>query len=259
MDAVISSVDNPLVKQLVRLHETRHRRADGHFIAEGQRTIDAFLAAGWAPVHLLVRDGEAVPSGWPRQPLRLVSDRVATKLSQASAASGYLAVFATPAAPALQPAAGGLVLVHITDPGNLGTLIRSAAAFAVPQVVLVGGADPWSHKVVQATAGTLATLPIVLHAGEAGPELLGAGAPVCALVVSGGIHPGSLPRRPRWLVVGSEAHGLGGDWLTGCDEHVTLPMQGSVESLNAAIAGSIMCYLLSAPYPAPGAVGESPR
>lgn len=259
LDDPITSVDNPLVKQVVRLHEARHRRADGHFIAEGQRTINAFLAAGWSVVHLIIRVGEEVPAAWPRQQLRLVSERVAAKLSQASTASGYLAVFALRAAPAIREAVGGLVLVQITDPGNLGTLIRSAAAFGVVQVVVVGGADPFAYKVVQASAGALASVPIVQQPAEAGPGILGNGAARCALVVVGGENPSALPRQPRWLVVGSEAHGLRADWLAGCTERATLPMHGQVESLNAAIAGSIACYLLSSPYPAPGAVGESSR
>jgi TrmH family RNA methyltransferase len=258
-DVPIASPDNPLVKQVVRLHEVRHRRAEARFIAEGRRTIEAFLANGWKAEHLIVRSGEEPPSAWPREQLRMVSERVAAKMSQASTASGYLGVFSIPPVPALQPASGGLVLAGITDPGNLGTLIRSAAAFGVAHLALLGGADPFSHKVVQASAGALASVPISPLPEESGPELLAGGAPLCALVVSGGLDPARLPRQRRWLVVGSEAHGLRPDWLAGCPERVTLPMQGPVDSLNAAIAGSIACYLLGTPNRASGAVGESGR
>jgi TrmH family RNA methyltransferase len=242
-DPPITSLDHAVVKRLVRLHEARHRRADGHFIAEGRRTIDAFLAAGWQSELLLVREHEEAPAQWPAA--RTVSARVAAKISQAATASGYLAVFPIPPPRPALASAGGLVLVEIADPGNLGTLLRSAAAFAIPQLVLCGGADPYAHKTVQASAGALAGLPLSVLGEGSGPEALGGGAPLCALVVAGGADPATLPRRQRWLVVGSEAHGLRADWLAGCSEHVTLAMPGAVESLNAAVAGSIICYLLA--------------
>jgi TrmH family RNA methyltransferase len=241
-DPPITSLDHALVKRLVRLHEVRHRREDGHFIAEGRRTISAFLAAGWRPELLLVREGEEIPADWPAA--RAVSARVAAKLSQAATASGYLAVLPIPAPRPALPAAGGLVLVEIADPGNLGTLLRSAAAFAVPQLVLCGGADPYAHKTVQASAGALSALALIQLGEGSGPQALSGGAPLCALVVAGGADPSTLPRQPRWLVLGSEAHGLRADWLAGCSERVTLAMPGAVESLNAAVAGSLACYLL---------------
>lgn len=242
-DPPITSSDHAVVKRLVRLHEARHRRADGHFIAEGRRTIDAFLAAGWPASLLLVRSGEEVPAAWPAS--RAMNERVAAKLSQASTASGYLAVFAIPAPRPVMAGAGGLVLVEIADPGNLGTLLRSAAAFAIPQVAIIGGADPYAHKTVQASAGALSTLALSLLSAESGPQELMGGAPLCALVVAGGADPAALARLPRWLVVGSEAHGLRADWLAGCSERVTLAMPGAVESLNAAVAASLACYLLA--------------
>lgn len=246
-DTPITAADNPLIKQLVRLHDGRHRREERRFIAEGRRTIQAFLDAGWTAEQLLIRVGEELPPGWPQARVRLVGERVAAKVSQTTTPSGYLAVFAIPTAPPLALAAGGLVLAQIADPGNLGTLIRSAAAFAVPQIVLLGGADPYAYKAVQASAGALARMAITQLPEHTGPEVLAGGAALCALVVSGGSSPGQLPPRARWLVVGSEAHGLRADWRAGCSERLTLPMPGRVESLNAAIAGSIACYLLSQP------------
>jgi TrmH family RNA methyltransferase len=241
---VITSPDNPLIKRLARLHQARHRREDGLFLAEGRRTIDALLAAGCRADALLLRDGEALPEGWPTAAVRVVGERVAQKLSQASTACGFIAALAAPAPPALDAAAGGLVLAEIGDPGNLGTLLRSAAAFGVGQVALIGGADPFAHKVVQATAGTLASVALHQFEAEAGLAPLRGGAPCCALVVSGGVAPARLAPGPRWLVVGSEAHGLRAEWLAACSERLTLPMPGRVESLNAAVAGSIACYLL---------------
>lgn len=235
----ISSPDNPLVRRLSRLDSAVARREEGLFLAEGLRLIDGLLTAGWVPDHLLLRDDLAQPPGWP--PAQRVSERVVQKLTNASNASGYLAAFPLPTPPPLDPAAGGLVLAAVSDPGNVGTLIRSAAAFGVRQVVIAGGADPFGPKTVQASAGALALAS--LHRLDS-PAALAGGAPLCALVVTGGVPPASLVRGPRWLVVGGEANGVPPDWLAACAERLTLPMPGGTESLNAAMAGSIAAYLL---------------
>ena len=236
----LTSVDNPLVKRLATLVSASGRRAEGLFLAEGSRLIDGLLSAGWKPTHLLVRADLPVPEHWPE--VIRVSERVAGKLSQAATASGYCAAFPMPKPAPLEPAAGGLVLAGVADPGKVGTLIRSAAAFGIRHVVLSGGADPFGPKVVQATAGALAL--VHLHQVQ-GPHAVQGGAPCCGLVVAGGLPPAALARGPRWLVVGGEANGIPAEWLTACRERLTLPMPGGTESLNAAIAGSIAAYLLS--------------
>jgi len=238
---VISSTDNPLVKDLLRLHQSRHAREQGLMLVEGRRLISDCLAAGWRACHLLVADDVALPVDWPM--CMPVSRRVAERLSQSSTASGYLAVFPRPQPAPLDPAAGGLVLAGVADPGNVGTLIRTAAACAAGQVVICGGADPWAAKAVQATAGAIARIAVHVIDPALGPAAL-AGGHLCALVVSGGTAPDRLPRLRRWLVVGGEADGLSQPWRDACAESCTLPMPGGTESLNAAIAGSIALYVL---------------
>lgn len=244
--STITSTENPLVKRLRRLHEVRHRRTDGAFLVEGVRAIAAFLARGWRPLDLVLAQDLDLPPEWDGHTVTRAATAVMAKLSQADTPSGYLAAFALPPAPVLDLAAGGLVLHGIGDPGNLGTLIRCAAAFAIRQVVLIGGTDPFAHKVVQASAGELAMIALQRHEAGQGLAPLAGGAPCCALVVRGGSDPLDLPRRSRWLVVGSEAHGLDEVALAACAERVTLPMPGGTESLNAAMAGAIACYALFA-------------
>ena len=243
--ATLASPDNPLIKRLARLTESRHRREEGLFLVEGRRAISGFLEAGWTPAHLLVRDDEIAPPGWPEP--TTVSARVMDKLSQSVTAPGFLAAFALRPPDPLDPALGGLVLAEVSDPGNLGTLVRTAAAIGVAQVVALGGADPWSHKAVQASAGALSRVQVHEPPPAGGLAQLAAtatGVPLCALVAQGGIDPERLTPGPRWLVVGGEAHGIRDDWLPACGERATLPMPGGTESLNAAIAGAIACYLL---------------
>lgn len=238
---MLTSTDNPLVRRLVACQDPRKRREEGLVVVEGRRAIDGCLSAGWQPVHLLVREDLSIPAHWPAA--TPINDRVASRISHASSPSGYLAAFPEPPTPALDVARGGLVLAGVADPGNTGTLIRTAAALALPQVVLAGGADPWAAKVIQATAGTIASVNLLVQAG--GPELLAGGAPRCALVVSGGTPPTALKPGPRWLIVGGEANGIPEAWLAACEERLTLPMPGGTESLNAAVAGSIAAYLLT--------------
>lgn len=242
-ESPLVSPDNPLVKELRALHKAEGRREARAFLVEGRRAIDGFLAGGLRPDVLLRPADEPAPAHWP--PARETQARVAARLSQSTTPSGWFARFPQPDPGLLDAGAGGLVLAGVGDPGNVGTLMRSAAAFGITQVAVVGGADPWSHKVVQASAGALATLRVHLIDPAEGLSRLRGGARISALVVAGGADPATVALGPRWLVVGSEAHGLPDDWLGDQDERLTLPMPGRVESLNAAVAGSIACYLLA--------------
>ena len=143
----------------------------------------------------------------------------------------------------INPEKGGIVLHGIADPGNAGTILRTAAAFGWKQCVWINGCDPWSHKVVQASAGALPRMHIQQTTDAMIPTLVAA-LPLAALVARDGQPPDAFPAHPRWLVVGSEAHGLPDDVISQCVERVTLPMVPEVESLNAAMATAIAAYTM---------------
>lgn len=235
---LIQAVDNALIKELAALHDAAGRRAAGSFLVEGRRAIAGLLAAGWTPLRLCVREDEEVPEAWPA--VITLGERAAKRASAASTPSGYLASFALPDPGPLDPAAGGLILAGVADPGNLGTLLRTAAAFAVGQVACLGGADPFAPKAVQASAGAIAAVRLFR------PQTWGAlagGASLTALVPRGGVAPTALAPGRRWLVVGGEADGIPAEGLAACAERLSLPMPGaSVESLNAAVAGAIAMW-----------------
>jgi hypothetical protein len=188
----LTSTANPLVKRLARLQDARARREEGLFLVEGRRAIETFLDSGWKPEHLLLREDEAPPTGW--EDATLVSERVLGRVSQAASPSGYLAAFRLRDRTPPDPALGGLAVAELGDPGNLGTLARTAAAMGVAQLAVIGGADPWSPKSVQASAGALARLRVHELSIADGLEPLAGGAPLCALVPRGGEPPERLPR-----------------------------------------------------------------
>lgn len=248
MKQIISS-DNPLIKKIVQLASTKGREQYKQFIAEGLRTCQTLMQSPLVlDTFFVVPDTlEQAKLFAPEQKIILVSDAVMKKIAPTKSPSGFLSVFNIPHYAMPDKLVSGLVLCEINDPGNFGTLIRSAVAFDRPQIIAVGGVDPWNPKVIQACAGSIGFARIIsldwnqLVQYPQRPKL-------CALVVHGG-EPIGTAVRDSLLVVGSEAHGLPENWLSDCQQRVTLAMPGGTESLNAAVAGSIALYQVVSPKP----------
>lgn len=154
-----------------------------------------------------------------------------------------------PLADAVAAASGGplaLVLVDVADPGNAGTLLRAAEAAGAAAVLFCGGSvDPCNPKCVRASAGALFHLPVAVG-GEAEAvleRLGGAGVRTVATVVHGGTpYDDADLAGPVAIVLGNEAHGLPAGLVELVDTRVTIPMAGRSESLNVAMAGSVLCF-----------------
>lgn len=240
----ITSVQNELIKTITKLHIPKGRKAQQKFLAEGIRVLTGFAQAQWKPTELFATEqmAEAAHNLFKKEPV-IVSDNVMKKLSTVATPSGIIAAFCyqkqTP-----QKLTSGLVLVNITDPGNMGTLLRSAVAFGSKTVVIVEGCDPYSPKVIQSSAGAVAQIGILQWSWQ---ELIKnkKDFTLCALVVKNGQSPEEFKNEKNLLlVVGNEAHGLTQEQIDACDAQLTLPMNQATESLNAAIAGSIALYIL---------------
>lgn len=241
----ITSVQNELIKTISKLHNPKGRKAQQKFLAEGIRVLTGFAQANWKPTELFATEqmADTAQDLFKKEPI-ILSDNVIKKLSTVTTPSGIIAVFSyqkeTP--PTLS---AGLVLVSITDPGNMGTLLRSAVAFGSETVVIVDGCDPYAPKVIQSSAGAVAQINILQWSWE---KLLKnkKDFTLCALVVKDGQTPETIKdKKDLLLVVGNEAHGLSQNQINDCDTQLTLPMNKKAESLNAAIAGSLALYLLS--------------
>jgi TrmH family RNA methyltransferase len=241
----IEATTNQRIKIVRRLHRGRERNKTGRTFLEGPKLIEAALDAGVVPLEIYTVDGGALVerSGAAGSEVVEVSRIVLETISTTVEPQDPVAVIEIPAAVDLA-AERVVVLVDIADPGNLGTLIRSAAALGW-QVALLGGADPWNPKVVRSAAGAHFVQSPVRVAELS--EIASLGLTTIATVISGGSAPDEISRdTPIALLVGSESHGLAAEMIGHCDQAMTIPMSGKTESLNAAIAGSIAMYALAA-------------
>jgi TrmH family RNA methyltransferase len=240
---IITSTTNQRIQKIVRLHTVQGRKEQGLFLLEGERALRT------ASEKLLIQElycteqmSTAAHQIAQAHQITLLSDSVMKKISTATTPSGLLGIFAIPQEPPLEKLSPGIVLAQINDPGNMGTLIRTAAACRVTSIIIVEGCDPWSSKVLQATAGTFVDCRIFHLSWE---TLINAKRSLIlyGLTVKQGNSPHTIDRAKALLVIGNEARGIPPEWLLQCDAQITLPMPGDTESLNAAVAGSIATYL----------------
>ena len=240
----ITSRQNSEIVAIAQLEDPKERYKQNRFIAEGLRTFTSLLDANMSLVQLYVTENKLknVLDLVSESAITVVTKAVMDKISCTASPSGILGVFELPQKPTWSNLSSGIVLAGVTDPGNMGTLIRTCAALNKKTIVAIEGVDPWNGKVVQASAGTIGLVNLFQCSWD---DLLAhkKNLPLAALVVSEGkpIHTAELHN--ALLVIGSEAHGIPDKWVTSCEEKITLPMPGGTESLNAAIAGSIAMYM----------------
>lgn len=246
---LISSRRNPLVRQLRALHASRGRREQGLLLLEGRHLLEEALrlqltpelvaaTPAWIERHADLWD--SLPAASRRQPM---ADEALAQAASTSHPDGVLATLAPPVPdPARRP---GFVLAldGLQDPGNLGTLLRTALAAGVEEVWLGEGADPFSTKVLRASSGAALALPLRrLNREELLTLLQGPGSEGLqrvATLVSGGRPYWELDwTRPTVLMLGNEGAGLDPQLAAVADTRVTIPHSPAVESLNVAVAAA---------------------
>ncbi len=235
----ISSPHNDRIKAVRRLRRARERQATGRTILEGPHPLRAALAAGVVPEVVFVPEGDPAPA--IDTEVVTITEQVLDTIAPTETPRGPIAVIAIPEPEPLE-AKPTVVLWEVATPGNVGTLIRTAAAFGW-NVARHGGADPWSPKVLRAGAG--AHFVVRISEAESTGVLRAAGLTPVATVSTGGVRPVTIDTSNSLaLLVGNEAHGLPQDVIDACEAALTIPILGP-ESLNAAVAGSIAMYVLS--------------
>jgi RNA methyltransferase, TrmH family len=254
----ITSLSNPIIKDITALALPKNRKATGLFIAEGLKLVADAMEANWT-VHTLVHATNVAS-----QPLveRLattaharggsilsVSEAVLAKISRRDNPQTVLGVFEQKLTPlaAIRPKAGDvwIALEQVRDPGNLGTIVRTADAVGAAGVILVGDTvDPFSVEAVRATMGSIFAVPLA-RASRSDFAALAKnwrGSVVGTHLKGTSDYRATPYRDPVLLVMGAEQSGLTPEVADLCNTLVKIPMAGKADSLNLAVATGVMLF-----------------
>jgi TrmH family RNA methyltransferase len=252
---LIASVQNPRIKQWAKLHTRKERERTGRFLLEGPHLVEEACRANMAMEAVLLEGGREIPD-WLTEycamhsvSLIQVTRPVLEKVADTKTPQGMVAIAEIPRrCPEALPEDGlFLLLDRVQDPGNVGTLIRTADAAGFNGVIIgEGSADIYNSKTLRSTMGSLFHLPVWQ---EEITEFIGrARGQQSHLRVIGTSLQESKPytevayKGLVLLVIGNEGSGISDEVLALADENVIIPIYGQAESLNAAIAGSILMY-----------------
>lgn len=254
---LISSRANARVKQLRGAFAGNHRISDGLVAIEGEHLLEEAVRSGLELQSVFLSGHRALPpcAGrlGPRVEILRLTDDLFASLSSTRAPQGIAALLVPPA-PSLQAVLHRtpllLVAAGVQDPGNLGTLIRSAEAFGASGLLSSPNTvSAWNQKSLRASAGSLFRLPVLSVSPD---DLLRLKHShhlrlFAATVAHSTSEPVFTPHQvdltqPAALLIGNEGSGLAPEWLALADTLLTIPTSAAVESLNAAIAGSLLLY-----------------
>jgi len=250
-ETTISSKTNARVKQLRGAFAGNARLSEGLVAIEGEHLVEEAIRSGVTLKTVFVGGRKPAPAGLPPETelLRLTDDTFVSAV-ETSSPQGIAALMVPPvhrledllkvAAPLIVIACG------LQDPGNLGALIRSAEAFGAAGLLTTAGTvSAWNQKALRSGAGSTLRLPVVPTTVEQVRELKHKKVRLLAAVGSRNdamdAHDVDL-HGPCAVMIGNEGAGLSDEWMAMSDARVTIPCPGPVESLNAAVAGSLLLY-----------------
>ena len=240
----ITSRKNPLLQQVKKLLSSRQeRQKSGLFAADGTKLLQEAIA--WWPGLQTVILSDGVEAEVPEQvQVVRVPEDVMESISPMQAPQGALFLCRLPENREFTPVPGMLLLDGIQDPGNLGTILRTADAFNVPVALLEGCADPYNHKTVRASMGAVFRSPVLQTTWQQAKTACdSAGVPVAVTALSETARDiRQAPVDTMAVVIGSEGQGVRAEILQEAQEKLIIPMQARCESLNAAIAASIVMW-----------------
>ncbi len=238
---VITSLQNPTIKLIRSLAEKKYRQQAGLFVAEGEKVLARARAEGWQPDYL-VSTGHM--ESWGTAQRIVVNDKVIASLTAQKNAPSAIGVFKQRWLAKAEPRGLWLALENLRDPGNLGTIIRTADAVAASGVILAGqSCDPWATDCVRATMGSIFGVPLLRMDTPTLIELCrGWPGEVAGTHVQATEDYRRRYASPTLLAMGSEASGLSDDLAAACPVLVGIPMRGAVESLNVAVAAALVLF-----------------
>ena len=244
MEERITSRKNPLMQQVRRLLASRKDRVkEGLFVADGTKLLEE--AVRWWPGLETVILSDGVQAEVPEH-VRLVRvpEDVMESISPMQTPQGALFICRLPEKSVFEPKPGMLLLDGIQDPGNIGTILRTADALDIPVALLEGCADPYSHKVVRSSMGAAFRVPVVQTDWQtAQAACREAGIPVAVTALSDRAQDlRKADLRSMAVVIGSEGQGVRPQILENAQQELIIPMNEHCESLNAAIAAAIVMW-----------------
>ena len=240
----ITARKNSLLQQVRRLLSSRKEREKaGLFVADGTKLL-AEAVKWWPGLHTVILS-DGVEADVPEY-VRVVSvpEDVMASISPMETPQGALFLCRLPEKTAFVPKPGMLLLDGIQDPGNIGTILRTADALQIPVALLEGCADPFSHKVVRASMGAVfRTVPVMTTWEEAKAACQMAGIPVAVTALSDRAQDlRKADLKAMAVVIGSEGRGVRKEILDAAQAELIIPMDERCESLNAAIAAAIVMW-----------------
>lgn len=252
---VVTSRDNPYAKRLdLLIRQKKARKESGLFVLEGVRLCLDAMSAGLRPQsvaltqRVLQKNSELADFVRVAPQTVWLAEQLAERLGETKTPQGVFAIFEAPVSPTveLSPTGRYLLLHQVREPGNLGCILRTAAALGASAVFLNECAELYAPKTLRAGMGGIFRLPVV--------EVSNMHQQICALrragveVFAAALHRDALPPAclagpgGRAVVIGNEATGLPEQLITACDAALAIPMQGGSESLNAAVAAGILLW-----------------
>lgn len=243
----IQSKDNPQFKALKQLLTRKYRERQRLYLIEGVRLVDeAIRTQSDLKQVVLSASSEALQERYADWEQILLDDRLFAQLSDTVSSQGVLGVVGMPPEPHPDYTRPMLVLDAVQDPGNLGTIIRTATALGIGQIVMLRGTvDAYNPKVVRSTAGALfsASLVQAVDGDELMETLHTHGYQIVGTALEHAIPLEEIDFAPLSAVlIGNEGRGIAPERLARTDLNVTIPIRGRVESLNAAVAAAIVIY-----------------
>jgi TrmH family RNA methyltransferase len=232
-------ISKAIIKKIRSLHQSKFRQLEKAFVVEGKKSVDEAIQSGWKILHCYTTD-----SNLNQKEFEIISEMEMSQISMLSSPSPYLAVMGIPTLELQGNANKVLYLDGVRDPGNLGTIIRSADWLGWKNIVLSADCvEIWNPKVVQSTMGSIFKINVVSDiSGSWLKDAKHAGMKIYGADLHGDSIKIALPQYPLVMVLGSESHGIRSEALSFLDQKVTIPSTGDAESLNVAIAGSIIMY-----------------
>jgi TrmH family RNA methyltransferase len=232
-------ISKAIIKKIKSLHQAKFRKVENAFFVEGKKSVEEALQSGWKVLYAYTTESNLSSGN-----MELITELEMAQISSLSTPSNFLAVMEIPQMALAENSNKVLYLDGVRDPGNLGTILRTADWLGWKNVVLSNDCvELWNPKVIQSTMGSIFKVNVI--SDEAGTWLTEAhskGSKIYGADLNGTSIKQELPQFPLVMILGSESHGIRNAAKEFIQQYITIPSSGNAESLNVAIAGSIIMY-----------------